>query len=196
MLFFLIITHNFPRKIRLVFRIQLLCKQHSPEKFFLFGIKHMMIRLFPKMGNNIRKFLRCQCRTFLQIRSGIHQGIQPVRDTVDISLAFPILKQNGIFPAEKGHVGTSVYNRNDLRIFHLLLVYNRADHMRLHNYQLMRKQNIGKTFCKFFIHQPQFEHVLINHRQIIVHMFLLDLFHGKTAHHPAILFINFRFAFL
>ena len=104
--------HNLPGKIRLVFRIQLLCKQHSPEKFFLFGIKPMMIRLFPKMGNNIRKFLRCQCRTFLQIRSGIHQGIQPVRDTVDISLAFPIFKQNGIFPAEKGHVGTggtSVY---------------------------------------------------------------------------------------
>ena len=49
--------------------------------------------------------------------------------------------------------------------------------------------------CSYLIRTQQFD-TKFHHRQIIVHMFLLDLFHGKTAHHPAILFINFRFAFL
>ena len=51
---------------------------------------------------------------------------------------------------------------------------------------------MGKAMSNLLIDKSEIQHLLVQHRQIIIHMLLLNLLHGKSSHSPAILFINLR----
>ena len=49
---------------------------------------------------------------------------------------------------------------------------------------------------QFLINQSQLQHIFIQYRQIIIHVSLLQLLHGKSSDCPAVLMIHLRLGFL
>ena len=101
-------------------------------------------------------------------------------------------KENDIIFGKKLKICRLLHDRNDLCLLELPLIDNGPHHPPVENNQFMGIQDFCQTVSQFHVHKPKIQHVLIEHRQVIVHMLLLHLFHGKAAHSLKILLVHFR----
>ena len=135
---------------------------------------------------------RCKRETLTHIPLRIHQRLILVYHTRTEPVAVRIFQHNAILWRIRLKIGGSVHKRHALRHFHLLMPDDGSGDLTVGAADSVCEQKRRQTVCQFFIQYTLGQHLIVDHRQMIVDVPRLDLCHCKLLHRALIFLVYLR----